>query len=76
MKSYREFWLVWCEHGGTPTVKHDTEGSATAEAERLAKRCPSSRFWVLKTIAVCEATTVRWDHTHPVDCACSSCLPF
>lgn len=53
------FWLVWCENGGPPTVKHPDEASAIREAERLAKRSPGLRFFVLATI--CAAT-----HQHTV----------
>ncbi|WP_068091037.1 hypothetical protein [Novosphingobium rosa] len=45
------FWLVWCENGGPPTVKHPDEGSANREADRLAKCSPGRRFFVLATIS-------------------------
>lgn len=41
------FWLVWCEDGGEPRVKHDHRGSAEGEARRLAAAHPGKRFCVL-----------------------------
>jgi len=42
-----QFWCVWRENGGSPTVKHATYRAARAEAGRLALKCPGSRFIVL-----------------------------
>jgi hypothetical protein len=47
MKSEPHFWLVWCEGGGPPTVKHDNFATARAEAQRLARANPGRRFLVL-----------------------------
>ncbi len=41
------FWLVWCEDGGEPRVKHDSERDAEREAERLARANPGKSFCVL-----------------------------
>lgn len=41
------FWLVWCEDGGAPTVKHVTYARAKAEAQRLARSLPGKHFVVL-----------------------------
>ena len=40
------FWIVWAEGGGAPTVKHENEGAAKAEAKRLAMNNPGTRFIV------------------------------
>lgn len=34
------FWLVWCENGGEPRVKHKTPHQAEAEAERFGQSKP------------------------------------
>ena len=45
------FWLVWCDGGGAPTVKHATYESAKNEARRLAQANRGKRFAVLQAIA-------------------------
>lgn len=32
------FFLVWADHGGTPTVKHPSYDAAYRECQRLAER--------------------------------------
>ena len=64
------FWLVWCDNGGVPTVKHATEYSARKEAERLASANPGQRFHVLSAIGHCQFNAVNWI---PVD---PTCVPF
>lgn len=46
-----QFWMVWCEDGGSPRVKHCNKQLAVAEAERLAKLNPGQVFFVLKATA-------------------------
>lgn len=41
------FWCVWCDGGGSPTVKHKHFGTAKREAQRLARENPGRRFVVL-----------------------------
>jgi hypothetical protein len=41
------FWCVWCDGGGSPTVKHRDFHLAKAEAKRLARNHPGQRFVVL-----------------------------
>ena len=41
------FWLVWCENGGEPRVKHKTLYQAETEAERLARANPGKSFCVM-----------------------------
>lgn len=41
------FWCVWCDGGGSPTVKHADFQRAKAEAQRLARNNPGQRFVVL-----------------------------
>jgi len=54
------FWVVWNPRAGVPTVRHDSEHSARAEAERLARCNPGHSFHVLQAIATCRKTGVEW----------------
>lgn len=47
------FWMVWNPQGTQPVHQHETEQSAIAEAERLARLNQGQRFYVL------EATELR-----------------
>lgn len=42
------FWMVWNPQSRAPTLKHSTEESANAEADRLARKVPGERFYVLQ----------------------------
>jgi hypothetical protein len=48
------FWMVWSERGHAPTYKHDSNRSATSEAERLARTNPGERFYVLRAMRYVE----------------------
>jgi hypothetical protein len=54
------FWMVWSEHGRAPTYKHVTVQSARAEAERLARKNPGSKFHVLAALGHCTFNAVNW----------------
>ncbi len=54
------FWVVWCDCGGVPTVKHITVEAARAEAERLARTNPGHRFHVLAALGHCSFNAVNW----------------
>ena len=43
-------FLIWCPDHGPPTVVHDTLLAALAEAERLKRLHPSSRFVVMSPV--------------------------
>ena len=56
----REFYLVWNESHGAPTVKHPSEGIARGEAERLSRNHPGENFHVLKLVDTCRKNDVVW----------------
>ena len=62
MGAQTKFWLVWCPNRGYPTHQHGTEGSATTEAERLARRHPTEEFHVLESVGTARVpeTPVEW----------------
>ena len=48
--NYATFWMVWNPYGAAPRHKHQTEASAFAEAERLARLNKGQVFVVLESI--------------------------
>lgn len=48
--TYKAFWFVWNPNGHNPKYQHNSEASATAEAERLARAHPGETFVVLESI--------------------------
>lgn len=44
------FWMVWCESGGVPTVRHATYEAADREAQRLARENRGRVFFVLRCV--------------------------
>ena len=59
------FWLVWCESGGAPTVKHADYDRAKAEAQRLARANPGRRFVVLAAAIGFEVNDLKAVHYRP-----------
>ena len=57
-----EFWMVWCETGNAPKVKHPSEMEAGIEAERLARAHPGQCFFVLscKQYVTFHPAPVKW----------------
>lgn len=74
--SYAQFWVVWRENGGTPTLKHHGLPDAIKEAERLVRQFPGARFWILKSQECAEFQAIKWEKAHQEDCACDVCIPF
>jgi hypothetical protein len=69
--AYWKFWYVYNPVGRQwPTVKHNTEHRANAEAERLAKANPGQEFLVL------EAKRSYTVETNPVKVVEYANLPF
>lgn len=56
-----QFWMVWNEGNRAPTVKHDYENMAKAEAERLAEANPGKVFYVLHATDFCQTKRVVWE---------------
>jgi hypothetical protein len=48
MRDENEFWCVWNPNHGVPTMRHETEDAANAEAQRLASSRPGARFYVMR----------------------------
>lgn len=48
------YWVVWCEDGAQPTVKHWNIEAAKTEAQRLARLHPGRRFAVLFSLMAFE----------------------
>lgn len=61
----RKFWLVWNGRGWSdarehmPRHEHATRESADAEAQRLARLVPGSRFFVLEALRYWEKDDVK-----------------
>lgn len=53
-----KFWVVWQPESGSPTHRHESLESATAEAERLAECAPRRQFYVLEAICVSKKVSV------------------
>jgi hypothetical protein len=53
-----KFWVVWQPEGGSPTFRHETEVSATREAERLAESDRGRAFYVLEAVSVSRKVSV------------------
>lgn len=66
MDAKPEFWLVWRRDGRAPVCEHGSYHDARAEAERLAKHHPGSRFYVLSPCArgIQNGETI-WSHYEP-----------
>ena len=46
----KPFWMVWNRDFGVQIYNCDTQQAAQAEAERLAKKQPGDKFYVLQSI--------------------------
>ena len=64
--THEKFYLVWCERGAIPTVKHRTHDLACREAERLAKINSGDTFHVLECVSSCTYTNVIWTGELPL----------
>lgn len=70
------FFTVWCEGGGTPTVKHATYSSAKAEARRLARFARGRRFTVMVAVAGFEVSDLKETEYLGFDRALDDEIPF
>lgn len=59
------FWTVWNPARSAPQVRHNSEGEARAEAERLARQQPNDSFYVMQALTVSQQITVVTTPLHP-----------
>lgn len=58
---FQAFWMVLADNSQHTRVRHQHEGAAKAEAERLAAQHPGVKFYVLQCIgAAVVEKPVRW----------------
>ena len=55
-----KFWMIWRESYDVPRKKHLTAAEAYQEAERLARKHPGSKFYILEMVNMCEVSMVHW----------------
>lgn len=70
MRDHQPFFMVYGMGQRQPTVRHKSIGSATREAERLAREHPGIEFYVLVTVSVSRRVDVQTAplvHKHFVD---------
>lgn len=53
-------YMVWRKGTGRIEYEHETQDSARAEAERVARLCPGQKVYVLKQVSVVDAKDVNW----------------
>jgi len=71
------YWLVWCEDGDAPRVKHPSVDAASREAERLARAYPGKSFCVLAPVARVTRTDLRIERfDQVVDVITDDMVPF
>lgn len=66
MDQHKKFYMVWCEIGNPPTVKHETHDKACREAERLATFNPGRTFHVLECVTSVKKSDLIWTGEMPV----------
>lgn len=62
MATHFGFWMVMRADSNLSSVRHQSESSARAEAERLSKMNPGKTFFVMAPIAACEVVTTVWQN--------------
>lgn len=62
-----KFWMVKAVPGGPANCTHYSEESAKREAERLARQCPGTRFFVLEAMESCRVIDVEWSQAYSPD---------
>ncbi len=70
------YFVVWCEGGGSPTVKHTSYATATNEAKRLARANPGQRFAVLAAVQAYERNDLRTVEYLGLDGSINDEIPF
>lgn len=59
MTAQELFWMVYGLDQGPPTYRHSSYELALAEAQRLARISPGTKFYVLRTVAVARKVDVE-----------------
>lgn len=70
------FWMIYGMGQGSPTARHHSFETAKAEAERLARVCPGTEFYVLQTVGVAKKTDVDFRHISKDGPSSTDDLPF
>jgi len=68
--SYAPIYFVWREGTSAPARQHNTAGEAINEAKRLAKKHPTHKFYVVKTLQ-----TIQY-RENPFEIVTFSDVPF
>jgi hypothetical protein len=55
-----KFWMVYGGYLSDPVFKHESEQDARTEAERLARKHPGNKFYILEVIAMCQLKEFEW----------------
>lgn len=76
MAKAEHYFVVWCEGGGTPTVKHPDWLSAKREAQRLAREHRGHRFTVMVAVAGFQAIDLQETEYLGFDRALDDGIPF
>jgi len=67
MSTFNLFFLVWNERTGYAKYKHQAEGDAKKEAERLAEQNRGDEFYVLQAVGKAKSVTVEYSRAIPSD---------
>ena len=70
------FFLVWCEGGGAPTMRHSDYATASREAKRLARGNPGQRFTVMVAVQGFEVNDLKEVRYLGLDEAIDDRIPF
>ena len=54
------FFMVWNEGNLGPTIQHSSEKEARTEIERLARKHPGRKFYLLVATDYCRVNDISW----------------
>lgn len=58
MSNEQVFYVVWNPARNAPVARHPTRHAARAEAERLARKQPGDRFYVLGALSLSQVPSI------------------